>query len=233
LTEEMQIVDSLVKHIHSGKYKPDDKLPSENELAEQFNVPRIKVRKAYERMQELGYINSKQGKGSYVKDRRNQIPLVLTGDVSFSKKMAELGYHFQSKNIFCNEITYDEKIFQSLGVCEEGQVFRVGRLRIVDQMPIALHISYVAKSNFPDIEVTGKDITSMFQYYHQKGFTEFMSGSSIVSVIFPSKEERVILDCSSLVPLLALESACIDKETGIVLEHTKILYRSDCFTYVI
>jgi GntR family transcriptional regulator len=233
LTEEMRVVDQLVADIHSSKYKPDDKLPSENELADRFRVPRIKIRKAYERLQELGYIYSQQGRGSFVKDRRNQIPLVLSGDVSFSKKMEELGYHFQSKNLFCEEIEYNEKIYQFLGVSEEEKVFRIGRLRLVDQMPIALHISYVAQSVFRDIESTGKEITSMFQYYNLKGFTDFLSSPSILSVSFPTKEEREILDCSSLVPLLALESGCMDKETGIVLEHSKILYRSDCFTYVI
>ncbi|WP_325048949.1 GntR family transcriptional regulator [Peribacillus saganii] len=231
--EEMGIVDALIIDMNAGKYGADDKLPSENEMADRFKVPRIKIRKVYERLQELGYIYSQQGKGSFVKDRKCQIPLVLSGDVSFSKKMAEQGYQFESKNIFCEEINHNPKIYQSLGVTEAERVFKVGRLRLVDQRPIALHISYVAKSIFNDIDIDGKKITSMFGYYNRKGYRDFSSKSSVLSVVFPSAVERDILECSSLVPLLALESGCIDIKTDTVLEHTKILYRSDSFTYVI
>lgn len=233
MSEEMAIVDKLVSDIQAGRYEADEKLPSENELADLFKVPRITVRKAYERLQEMGYIYSLQGKGSYVKDRRQQIPLLLSGDESFSRKMLAQGYNYHSKNVFCEEIPYHQKIFQALGVDEHDRVFKIGRLRFVDHRPVALHISYVAKSVFADIDQVGKEITSMFEYYNRKGYTEFRSQTSILSVQFPTAYEREILECSSLIPLLVLESGCIDRKTGTVLEHTRILYRSDCFTYVI
>ncbi len=231
--EMVVIVDDIISDIQEGKYDPNDKLPSENELADKYMVPRIRIRKAYERLQELGYIYSRQGKGSFVKDRKSQIPLVLSGDVSFSKKMLELGYRLESRTIYCEEIEYNKKIFRFLGVEEDDKVFKIGRLRFVDQTPIALHISFVAQLVFKDIEMAGLEITSMFDYYNKQGFTDFSSAPSTLSVVFPTKFEREVLECSSLVPLLELESGCLDKEGGTVLEYTKILYRSDRFTYEI
>ncbi|AFM40713.1 transcriptional regulator [Desulfosporosinus acidiphilus SJ4] len=233
MSQEMEIVNKLMSSIGSGKYNAHDRLPSENEIADQYNVPRITARKAYERLEELGYIYKKHGKGSYVKDRYQQIELVLTGDVSFSQKMTEKGYNFQSKTIFCKEIKYNEKIYNYLETAKEDKIFKVGRLRYIDHQPIALHISYVAKSVFHDIDEVGKDITSMFQYYHSKGYTEFISKPSILSVSFPTESQRKLFNCPFLIPLLVLESGCMDKETGKVLEYLKIYYRSDCFSYVI
>ncbi|EKN65916.1 GntR family transcriptional regulator [Neobacillus bataviensis LMG 21833] len=231
MVDEMLIVDEMIADIQSGKYEQEEKLPSENELADQYLVPRITIRKAYERLQELGYIYSKQGKGSFVKDRKKQIPLMLSGNVSFSKKMSEMGYPFETRAIFCEKTDYNKGIFQFLGVDKMDKVFKIGRLRLVDQTPVALHISFVAQSVFQDIEAEGRDITSMFDYYHKRGFSEFTSASSTLSVKFPSKFEREVLGCSSLVPLLVLESGCLDQVTGTVLECTKIIYRSDRFTY--
>ena len=233
MSNEMEIVDKLVALIVSGKYNAHDKLPSENEIADQYKVPRITARKAYERLEELGHIYKKQGKGSYVKDRYRQIELVLSGDVSFSQKMIEKGYDFQSKTIFCREIKYNKKICNNLEINEEDRIFKVGRLRYIDQQPIALHISYVAKSVFMDIDTEGMEITSMFKYYNSKGYSEFCSKPSILSVSFPTKSQRKLLNCPYLIPLLVLESGCMDEKTGKVLEYTKILYRSDCFSYVI
>jgi GntR family transcriptional regulator len=231
--EMVVIVDDIISDIQEGKYDPNDKLPSENELADKYMVPRIRIRKAYERLQELGYIYSRQGKGSFVKDRKSQIPLVLSGDVSFSKKMLELGYNLESRTIYCEEIEYYKTIFRFLGVEEGDKVFKIGRLRLVDQTPIALHISFVAQWVFNDIEMAGPEITSMFDYYNKKGYMNFLSAPSTLSVVFPTKFEREVLECASLVPLLELESGCLDKESGTVLEYTKILYRSDRFTYEI
>jgi GntR family transcriptional regulator len=233
MADEMVIVDGIIADIQSGKFDPHDKLPSENELADKYFVPRITIRKAYERLQELGYIYSKQGRGSFVKERKIQIPLVLSGNVSFSKKMLELGYLLESRTIFCEEIEYNKKIFRFLDVEEDDKVFKIGRLRLVDQKPIALHISFAAQLVFKDIEVAGPQITSMFDYYNKKGYMNFSSAPSTLSVVFPTKFEREVLECSSLVPILVLESGCLDKERGTVLEYTKILYRSDRFTYVI
>lgn len=233
MSNEMEIVDKLVFLIVSGKYIAHDKLPSENTIADQFKVPRITARKAYERLEELGYIYKKQGKGSYVKDRSKQIELVLSGDVSFSQKMIEKGYDFHSETIFCREIKYNKRIYDYLETDESDRIFKVGRLRYIEQQPIALHISYVAKSVFADIDSVGTDITSMFKYYNSKGYTELCAKPSILSISFPTESQRKLLNCSYLIPLLVLESGCTDKETGTVLEYIKILYRSDCFSYVI
>lgn len=232
-SNEIEIVDKLVSLIVSGIYNAHSKLPSENEIADQYKVPRITARKAYERLEELGYIYKKQGKGSYVKDRHKQIELVLSGDVSFSQKMIEKGYDFQSKTIFCTEIKYNKKIWGYLETDDKDRVFKVGRLRYIDQQPIALHISYVAKSLFNDIDAEGMVITSMFKYYCSKGYVEFSSNTSNLSISFPTKFQRKLFNCPYLVPLLVLDSGCKDKKTGTVLEFTKIFYRSDCFSYVI
>ncbi|WP_409342842.1 GntR family transcriptional regulator [Paenibacillus sp. MBLB4367] len=233
MSEEMDIMDRLIADIQSGKYEADDKLPSENELADLYRVPRITARKAYERLQELGYIYSKQGKGSFVKDRHQRIPLMLYGNESFSKKMLQLGYDCQSKNMFCEPIEYNDKIYQALGAGERERVFKVGRLRIIDSVPIALHISYVAEALFEDIERTGRAITSMFEFYRDRGYTEPRSAQTLLSVTYPSKFERDLFACSSLIPLLVLESELADHRTGKTLEYSRILYRGDFFTYVL
>lgn len=228
---ENKIIEDLLMDIRNNKYKADDKLPSENELADIYNVPRITARKTYERLEQMGYIYSMQGKGRYLKNKSEQVEFVLSGNESFSKKMIDKGYDFLSKNIIFQKIEYDQKIFEQLGIGNDDEVFRIGRLRIINKIPMAMHISYVAKSVFKNIEEEGKNITSMFEYYSSKGYTKFGSKTSILSISFPTSKEKQILQCPELVPLLILETNCIDEISNKVLEYTKIIYRSDCFKY--
>jgi len=104
----------------------------------------------------MGYIYSKQGKGRYFKDKQQHIELHLSGDKSFSQKMLDTGRELLTKNIYFEKIKYDEKIYGELKVTEDDEVYKVGRLRIIDKKPSAIHISYLAKSVFKDIADKGK-----------------------------------------------------------------------------
>lgn len=228
---ESIIVDELIQDIVQGQFKANSQLPSENELAGKYKVPRITVRNAYLKLEDMGYIYSKQGKGRFLKNKRQQIELMLTGKTSFTEKMEKLGHQLKTENVYFEEITFNSKIYARLHVSEEEEVYRIGRLRILDGEPIALHISYVAQSVFPDIASVGPHISSMFQYYRQNGYTDFESSKSVLSISFPTAAERELLQCHSLVPLIMIESDCVHSESGKVLECTKILYRGDAFTY--
>lgn len=228
---ETMIFDKLMLDINENKYKINDKLPSENELADIYQVPRIMVRRVYEYLEDRGYIYSKQGKGRYLKEKSYQLELVLMGKESFTKKMMDKGYDIQTRNISFNKIDYDEKIYDNLQVSRDEEVYKVGRLRIFQKKPVAIHISYVTKSVFSDIERSGKGIVSMFEYYNRKGYKSFKSSKSILSISTPTVEERELLECPRLIPLIILESNCIDEETEKLLEYTKIVYRGDCFKY--
>ncbi|MBU3189666.1 GntR family transcriptional regulator [Clostridium bowmanii] len=228
---ETEIFDKLLYDINVGNYKVNDKLPSENEIADMHHVPRIVARKVYEELEELGYIYTQRGKGRYLNERYYEIELVLFGKESFSTKMKSKGYKLITKNIDFEKIKYSEKIFNKLGVTKDDEVFKIARLRIVEGRSVAIHTSYVSKSVFNDIDKYGNSILSMFEYYKQHGYNSFKSSISVLSISIPSSEERKNLECSKLIPVIILETDCIDTDSKVVLEYTKILYRGDCFKY--
>jgi GntR family transcriptional repressor for pyruvate dehydrogenase complex len=59
----MEIASQIRNSIYSKILKPGDKLPSERELAAQFNVGRISVREALRMLEQAGLILIKQGSG--------------------------------------------------------------------------------------------------------------------------------------------------------------------------
>ena len=63
-----QIVAQIQNRIIEGKLQPGDKLPSEQELAEQFAVSRTAVREAIKALREKGLVEIRPGKGTYISD---------------------------------------------------------------------------------------------------------------------------------------------------------------------
>jgi GntR family transcriptional regulator len=52
--------------LDAGRLAPDTRLPSETELAAQYGVARVSVRRAIEQLRERGKVITFQGKGTYV-----------------------------------------------------------------------------------------------------------------------------------------------------------------------
>lgn len=69
------VFEKLERAIKSGAYQDDDRLPSENEMAAEFEVSRPIVREALRRLRERGLIYSRQGAGSFVRNLGIRNPL--------------------------------------------------------------------------------------------------------------------------------------------------------------
>ena len=71
------VMNQILKSIESGEMKPGDKLPTEHQLIEMFGVGRSTIREATSTLSMLGYLQSIQGKGCYV--REDLDPFKATG----------------------------------------------------------------------------------------------------------------------------------------------------------
>ncbi len=79
------VAEQLTEMILSGEVKPGERLSSVQQLAEDFNVGRSAIREALSALKAMGYIEIRQGEGTFVKkidfDVTNKmIPRVLQED---------------------------------------------------------------------------------------------------------------------------------------------------------
>lgn len=63
-----EIVRQLTELINNGTLKPGDRLPTERALATQLNVSRTAIREALRALELMGFIESKVGEGTYVRE---------------------------------------------------------------------------------------------------------------------------------------------------------------------
>jgi GntR family transcriptional regulator len=64
-----QIMRQIVEAIAGGRLRHGDKLTSHRELAEQLVVAPLTVKKAYDELELLGYIETQRGRGTFVCSR--------------------------------------------------------------------------------------------------------------------------------------------------------------------
>lgn len=69
------VFDRILRSIKSGAFAADERLPTEHELAAEFEVSRPVVREALQRLRDQGLIYSRRGAGSFVRSVGLKQPL--------------------------------------------------------------------------------------------------------------------------------------------------------------
>lgn len=69
------VFDSLIGSIKSGAYGENERLPTEQDLAREFQVSRPIIREALQRLRDQGLIYSRRGAGSFVRNSGLRQPL--------------------------------------------------------------------------------------------------------------------------------------------------------------
>lgn len=233
ITKETLIRSKVHEMILHEELLPGDKLPSENELATTYGAKRIDARNALVQLEKMGIVHSKQGVGRFVNEPLPTIEFVVTGNTSFSEKMQEQNIPYESRVIYADYATDKEQEQYRKALCVSGavKIFKVSRLRIVNGVPCAIHMSYIREDLFPNIYKEKENLQSVYTYFKSTGHNNLSSKDRIISTQFPTMEEMGVLQCSELVPLLVFETDTYDRDTQDCLERVKILYRSDLFKH--
>ena len=63
-----EIVSTIMDQIKDGTLRPGSKLPSERQLADKYHASRTAVREALHTLSSLGYIESRVGDGTFVRE---------------------------------------------------------------------------------------------------------------------------------------------------------------------
>ncbi|WP_342597998.1 GntR family transcriptional regulator [Psychrobacillus sp. FSL H8-0483] len=145
-----QLKDIIIENIDRGVWSPGDKIYSEQQLSEQFNVSRNTSKKAIEDLVQDGVLYRIQGKGTFLSYPK--IEQSLSAFYSFSQVLKDKG--LKPKDIILNikveKATH--KVAKALQISKGEEVIMLQRLRCVKDEPIILESSYFPKKCIRDIE---------------------------------------------------------------------------------
>ncbi|MEX2595555.1 MAG: GntR family transcriptional regulator, partial [Salibacteraceae bacterium] len=136
-----QISDWLRNQVNDGSLKENEKLPSENELSDIFEVSRVTVRRALQTLENEQLIYRCQGLGSFVSDHRAHQSFAKLKD--FEEELVGSGLQASSKVISFQQEKVTPEISSYLGVKENAIVVKLERVRLGNGQPIAYDITWL------------------------------------------------------------------------------------------
>lgn len=204
--------------------RPDDALPPERELAAEFGVSRITIRKAIEGLVTEGVLDTHHGSGTFVRSRVEKNFAQLT---SFSEEMQARGMSASSEWISRSEgsVAPDEAL--TLRASPGTRVFRYSRVRLADDAPMSIEHATVLASCLPSLEAVDM---SLYDALRDTG-NQPVRALQRLSALLLNEEQAELLGASAGDAGLLVERVGFN-EGGTAIEFTQSYYRGDTYDFV-
>lgn len=223
----MQVMNYYLALIESGKLSDGDKMPTEEEICNLFNVSRITVRRALDGLTQEGYIYKVHGKGSFITTKKTDIQLNhLQG---FSEEMRALGLEPTTRLISKDIIAPSEAVAAHLGIDTSQKIYFITRLRCADGIPMAIERVHIPFFRFPGIE--NEDLTkSLYEILRQNYGCESSKAVQCIQAGIASKVDAELLEIKSGRAVLCISRTTYE-QNGRAFEYVQSTYRGDKYQF--
>ncbi|HEY6738517.1 MAG TPA: GntR family transcriptional regulator [Actinopolymorphaceae bacterium] len=202
---------------------PGALMPSERVLADQFRVSRTTVRQEIERMVGDGVLFRRHGLGTVVAAPRPAHTDLLT---SFSRDMRARGLTPGSRVLSATAVPADPDVAAQLEVEPGSLVLHLVRLRLADDVPMALERTNVSLDRFPGLDALHWSERSLFDTLEERWSVRPATSDAHIAAALPDPDEAGLLGIDARQPCLQIASVTRDV-AGTVIEADRSLYRGD------
>lgn len=219
-----RVSSEIERSIRSHEYAPGDKLPTEAEFSRRFMVNRHTLRRALSHLQEIGLIESTQGRGSYV--RRPAIRYTIGKRTRFSDQIKNHSIEATTKTKQVLVKTATREVAKALEIQTGGKVIAVSRIGYAGGIPISMSTHNFDFHRFPMFPKIYPDHRSITKTLVQCGVLDFTRKWTVVRSRLAFPDECEHLNIPKHVPLIVTKSLNVDP-LGQPLEFGEAVFASD------
>lgn len=219
----LEIRNYMIKQIENGFLVPGDRIPSERELVDLFKVSRMTVRHAIDQLVNDGILVRMVGKGTYVSSERLATTLNVLN--SFSEDIIATGHKPSAKLLSVERIQTSDTISDLLSIDCGHDVIKVERLRLVDDLEMALTTSFFPVSRALPIEEIDFTATSIYRQIESLGL-RIEKASETVSAEAADRRIAGFLRVKENAPLLKIVRLTFISN-NVPIEYMEGLFRPD------
>lgn len=222
-----QVYNAIWREIASGVLAPGERLPAERELSKILSVSRVTVRRALQQLLEAGLVESHSSRGWYVSGVRVGEPAnVLMGltELGASRGLAA------SARVLSREVrpaTIEEG--DAFGIAPGAEVFDLQRLRLLDDIPIALDRSCLPLSRVQAVLDVDFSTASLYETLDACGVGPIRADYTVEAGAADAVRAE-LLGVAEGAPVLITGTAAYDAR-GRLVELAMTIYRSDRYRF--
>jgi GntR family transcriptional regulator len=225
----IQIAESLLDQIESGKLAPGHRLPPERELSRALGVNRLTLRQALDMLETQGLLVRRPGHGTHIAE--SKIERQAGKLISFTRGMERRGYKPRARVIKFTERPVEASVAVHLRLPVSGMVYEIHRLRLINQEPVLLERFIVPFDRFP--RLTRHDLAkrSLYEIMETEYGVVVSKAQQSLEPVLSTEYEATLLKIKPGAPLMLERRLSFDQQDQPV-EYSKDLFRGDRFRFV-
>lgn len=229
LTLSIIIANELKNMIEQENLKEGDKLPSERELCEKLNVQRLTLRSGLRILLQEGIIVSKQRSGYYVNKPRVEKNVFHLESTTLS--IFEQGLKIKNKLLTLEEKEIDKQLSAKLKLPLGTKVYRMVRLRFVDDEPISLDTNYMPIEYAPGIKQHDLESRALYEILETEYDIYVDHSEQEILVCEADEDVAEILGVEPATQLVLQQGLAYDSDDR-QIEYSECIMKMERFVYV-
>ena len=226
LPKYMQIANHVRDQILRGDLHPGDEVPSERQISTDWAVARPTAARALEALRQQGFVESRQGSGTFVRDRMRPNRLARE---RYSRARETGKIYPANERAVILAAEYDvapEPVAEALGIDAGSRVVRRQRLIHADDKPVEISVAWYAASTgeaAPNLLIRERIRSGTMAYVEQCTGREARYARDEMSSRLATSEEREQLRLSDPSAILLVRHVVYDGEDR-PIEFTEAVY---------
>lgn len=223
-----QIETILRKKILSGEFQPQAPIPTEDALAQEFDVSRITIRQALGLLERDGLVVRQRGKGTFVSEGVKAYESAkLTGSM---EDLILMGVQTSTKVLEMSWIESPQSIKDRLGLEDGSQVLRIEKIRHVEMEPFSYVINYLPRKIGQKIKAEDLTLKPLLMVLEENLGIRPDEADQTIEATVADAHVAPLLNIRVGDPLLKVERTVFDVKSRPV-ECVFVLYRADKYFF--
>jgi len=225
----IQIADSLLQQIESGELALGDRLASERELSQTWEVSRMTLRAALQSLESQGFLERRQGAGTFVAQPKYERQAGKL--VPFTEAMRNRGYKTGAKTIMYEQRLATASIAQKLQIVPAAPVYVIHRLRLINDEPVLLEKFTTPVAQFPNLQSYDLENRSFYEIAKTEYGVIASEAQQSLEPVLATEYEAELLGIEPGEPLMLERRLAFDQRKR-PFEYGHDLYRGDRFRFI-
>ena len=195
-----QLKDLIIGRISTGELRPNDRVPSENELVESMKVSRMTANRALRELTDEGYVDRVAGLGTFVADYRSRSDVLEVQNIA--REIEARGNTHSAEVLKQSRQHARGEIARALHVAQGTAVFHLLLVHYENAAPVQVEDRYVLASFAPDC--LAQDFTAVTPSAYLTSIAPLQEAEHVVRAQQANAAVRQRLDMQANEPTLVV-----------------------------
>ncbi|CAM4392386.1 histidine utilization repressor [Comamonas aquatilis] len=195
-----QVKEHVLRKISDGSLAAGERIPSEQELVQQFGVARMTANRALRELAEQGVIIRVAGVGSFVAEEKPKSTLLRIANIG--EEIAQRGHDHRFELISMNRESASLEVAAALDLSVGASVFHLQGVHFENEVPVQLEDRYVNPRLVPDFMKQDFSVVQPSVYLVRN--VQYDQIEHVVDAMLPTAEQAQWLQMAADQPCLML-----------------------------